>query len=145
MSETKLNMNSAETRALFGGDISKPSLATLSAALRHPETWPKGFYWNYNECHTCAHGLALALWTGTMEDVDDLNISNNAYIDDAYLNAVASIMAKTFAMPYKDAERIFIESGGRKIRKYLFLTRRDRDITPEMVADDIDAFLAERK
>ena len=35
-----------ETEALFQ-DLSKPSLHALSYALRHPDTWPEGFVWDY--------------------------------------------------------------------------------------------------
>ena len=41
---------------------SEPSLAALSHALRHPETWPEGFEWDYRRVDRCALGLADRLW-----------------------------------------------------------------------------------
>jgi hypothetical protein len=43
-------------------DLSVPSYVALSYALRHKETWPKGFTWNYRYCSGCALGLAVGLW-----------------------------------------------------------------------------------
>ena len=36
-------------------------LRQLSHALRHPETWPPGFVFNYRRSKTCAIGLAHEL------------------------------------------------------------------------------------
>lgn len=41
---------------------SKPSLRGLSYALRHPETWPAGFEFDYGDCKRCAIGLIFKLW-----------------------------------------------------------------------------------
>ena len=43
---------------------SEPSVAALSHALRHPETWPEGFEWDYRRVECCAMGLARRLWPG---------------------------------------------------------------------------------
>lgn len=40
----------------------EPSLVALSYALRHPDTWPDGFQWDYGDCRTCAIGLAARFW-----------------------------------------------------------------------------------
>lgn len=69
-----------ETERLFA-NLDKPSLHALSYALRHPDTWPEGFMWNYNQCHQCAMGLAHQLW----------NIQEAAVTDGA------SIMARSSA------------------------------------------------
>jgi hypothetical protein len=43
-------------------DLTRPSLAALAYALRHRETWPAGFVWNYRYADTCALGLSHQLW-----------------------------------------------------------------------------------
>jgi hypothetical protein len=124
-----------EKTALFG-DLSKPSLHALSYVLRHPHTWPKNFYWDYNECENCAMGLAHLLWhsipTATPKDG-------------------ASIMAREFAVPFAVSRSIFL--GGTWTPTEVKMTgvlwwksekhSMDFDrVTPEMVADQIDAYLA---
>jgi hypothetical protein len=42
--------------------LAKPSVEGLIYALRHPETWPEGFEWYFNNFRTCAMGLAYRLW-----------------------------------------------------------------------------------
>jgi hypothetical protein len=37
------------------------TLRGLSYALRHPETWPPGFAFDYRRCKTCAMGLAFEM------------------------------------------------------------------------------------
>jgi hypothetical protein len=43
-------------------NLRAPSLEALAYALRHPETWPKGFAFDFESCPCCAMGLARALW-----------------------------------------------------------------------------------
>src|SRR5882762_5295787 len=81
-----------ETTALFA-DLAKPSLHGLSYALRHPDTWPKDFYWDFSRCNHCAMGLAHRLWWS---------------IPSADRNDGASIMAREFAMPYTSSRSIFL-------------------------------------
>lgn len=118
-------------------DLSKPSLHALSYALRHPDTWPKDFIWNYNECEKCAMGLAHQLW---------------AQIPQTKPATAASIMARAFAMPYEAARSIFlgdwkwvpkreITKGHLWWKKNLLCADHSR-VSPEMVADQIDAYLA---
>lgn len=119
-----------ETEALFG-DLDKPSLHALSYALRHPDTWPDGFYWDYNRCQKCAMGLAHRLW--------------ESYVPWVGIDSGPSVMAKTFSMPYAASKRIFMDADKHHKDSYLFgmiKIARMSSITPEMVADDIDAFLA---
>lgn len=125
--ETKVTPKT-ETEALFA-DLDKPSLHALSYVLRHPDTWPKGFYWDYTKCTQCAMGLARRLWSTDIEQAKN--------------SSGASIMARTFAMPYAKAERIFME--GWKNHRHLGVFSRDPEtVTPEMIADDIDRYLASR-
>lgn len=123
-----------ESEKLFS-DLDKPSLHALSYALRHPDTWPEGFTWNFSYCSQCAMGLAGKLW--------DLHISG----DHGGKQALSQI-ARTFAMPYAEANSIFLGAGGwaPTITQRAFFRRKeiyDFDaVTPEMVADQIDAYLA---
>lgn len=123
--DTTTKRPTTETEALFK-DLSKPSLHALSYALRHPDTWPEGFYWNYDNCDQCAMGLAHQLW--------------RKHVQEVYTETGASVMAKAFGMPYGKAERIFLE-GPKNHRYFGIFPRGYRTMTPDMVADDIDAYL----
>lgn len=136
-------------QSLLFGDLDKPSLHALSYALRHPDTWPKGFVWDYKYCDDCAMGLAHALWANKVEQ---------ASIQDG-----PTIMARAFAMPYADARSIFLGNHGKAAwlptkekattvtHGHLWWAREEvkrttktdySAVTPEMVADQIDAYLA---
>ena len=39
-----------------------PTLDAMIHHLRHPETWPAGFEWDYSYATACAVGLAHGLW-----------------------------------------------------------------------------------
>jgi len=118
---------------------SKPSLRALSYALRHPEFWPKGFVWDYGDCKHCAMGLARKLW-------DEVPVANQ--------DNGASFMAQTFAMPYSEAQNIFMGHGKWQptteiTNGYLWWKKTTRQanhsaITPDMVADQIDKYLANK-
>ena len=130
-----------EAEHLFA-DLDKPSLHGLSYALRHPDTWPNGFVWNYKRCQSCAIGLAHQLWNSIPSTGDP--------------RTGATIMARSFAMPYGASENIFLGKGPwcprktwTKIEGFLWWKKRvqrsqdDFDaVTPEMVADQIDKYLA---
>lgn len=100
-----------------------PNLPALSYALRHPETWPEGFVWDYGDCRTCAMGLAVKLWGGQVQE--------ESY---AYLNWIS---VET-SMPYIKARKIFFELGENWKPSYEPYTA----ITPDDVADAIDQYLA---
>ena len=42
--------------------LGTPSVDGLIYSLRHPETWPNGFSWDFEYCSSCAMGLSRALW-----------------------------------------------------------------------------------
>jgi hypothetical protein len=125
-----------ETERLFS-DLDKPSLHALSYALRHPDTWPEGFIWDYSQCTQCAMGLAHQLWSKLVPE------TNN--------ETAASVMARQFAIPYSAAQNIFLGQGSWCPRKerttgVLWWKQTNRvlnlsAVTPEMVADQIDAHL----
>lgn len=100
--------------------IGEPSLKSLSHVLRHPELWPAGFWWDYADCFKCGMGLAHALWKETV----DVPIS--------------PVMTKAFDIPWWKAERIF---GGNYLVTTYGVINYDL-VTPEMVADKIDEYLA---
>lgn len=43
-------------------DLSMPSLENLAYVLRHRETWPPDFEWDYRKLSCCAVGLSIRLW-----------------------------------------------------------------------------------
>ena len=98
--------------------LAKPSLEGLAYALRHKEVWPDRFKWNYDTCTTCAMGLANRLWSMRLRD------GAFNYIEGT---------ARQFKMNPDLAFTIFYSLG-----------RSGQTITPEHVADAIDAYLAQR-
>jgi hypothetical protein len=96
--------------------LSKPSLAALSFVLRNRETWPDGFVWDYRDCLSCAMGLAFRL--GMVAGFDTV------------------AMADSFKISQEAARNIFIEAA------YHHKLGTMRAVTPEHVADLIDAHLA---
>jgi hypothetical protein len=104
----------------FLHDLTKPSLEALSHILRHKEMWPEGFKWNFGDCQSCAMGLAHKMWL-------EIN-SPSSYR-----------MAEHMGITERDACDLFVEASWNadwNSDKYNF------DITPEMVADQIDLYLA---
>lgn len=128
------------------GVPTRESLRGLAFALRHPETWPKGFVWDYSECDQCAMGLAYSLWLKADEDPPDGQDS------DKYARQWVSLISRRFSVPYRTAERIFfgIRVDVEEQRLWGLLSPRvtrkwrPKDVTPEMVADAIDHYLASR-
>ena len=96
------------------------SLANLSNILRHRDMWPEGFRWYFGTCQSCAMGLAFQLWGGAPND--KLRVVDN-------VDAIARLLE----MPEEVANSIF--NG-------LYDSVRSTLITPEMVADAIDEYLA---
>jgi hypothetical protein len=123
----------AEVERLFA-DLDKPSLHALSYALRHPDTWPEGFVWDYSDCDNCAMGLAHQLWKRKVPKV--------------YVASGPSVMARVFAMPYAVADSIFVRPVAwayTASKRLLWWPKKCpiplAQITPEMVADQIDKYL----
>jgi hypothetical protein len=100
-----------------------PSLEALSYALRHPEVWPPDFRWNYQTFLTCGVGLSQLLW----RKIDDMGTCEPTRI----------WAARSFRMPERRALDIFC--GLAVIHNVM-----PWEITPEHVADAIDAYLASR-
>ena len=86
----------------------------LSFILRNRALWPKGFEWDYIYCESCAMGLAFEL--GMAPQCNTLAI------------------AVQFNMSRADATNIFIYAG------QSILTKLMQDITPEHIADLLDAY-----
>ena len=135
-----------EKQRLFG-DLSKPSLVALSYCLRHPETWPEDFVWDYSKCQQCAMGLAHQLWSQAIPA---------AVIKSNDSETIISLLAKRFSMSYTDARDVFFDATCKRhvritsVKTSLFWTAsavvsykaaKLQDITPDMIADDIDAIL----
>lgn len=118
--------------------LDTPSLEGLSWMLRHPEKWPKTFEWYYGNCRTCAMGLANKLWGLTESES---------------LVEYMRVMPKALGIHGRSAERIFLGRYGKHIASWVPIGVDPRTgeeygdsrfITPEMVADEIDAYLARR-
>jgi len=110
--------------------LDKPSLEGLSYLLRHPEQWPLGFEWDYGKCETCAMGLAHNLW-GIFSESTQRGLRSNYGTTSAIFDA-----RRAFEMEYDAAGFIF---GALHAQVDSF-----RDVTPIIVADAIDAYLARR-
>jgi|ERR1700691_905373 len=97
----------------------KPNLAHLSHVLRHRELWPAGFEWDYRSCKHCAMGLAGRL-----------------YAECCHKRPTVSSLACSFGIERPVASHIFAGLGGWRGLIFKGL------VTPEQVADAIDARLA---
>lgn len=125
--------------------LGAPSLEGLAYSLRHPETWPEGFVWDFNECSSCAMGLAHALWNGPeVPDEFGRTETNRTY---------CSQTARMLGMPLTDVEDIFLDNEWTRQPKtflgFIPAGKTDpvpfEDVTPEMVADAIDAYIARQQ
>jgi hypothetical protein len=104
---------------LKASPIFKPSLQSLSYILRHREWWPDGFVWDFKFHTSCACGLAYRLWP-------QLRLIDLFIRDD-------------------DFKHIFIRADTKPPVKVWWLYERTRyhtEVTPDMVADQLDEFLA---
>lgn len=132
----------ARNRDYVRGD-GQVSLPRLSFLLRHRELWPSQFRWNYGNFDNCAVSLARSYW---------------------FIPAVGVIPSRNlyhyFGLDRASYQNIFIGGGDwvpLKSRLMTFLTwafptmswksaRKDlSQVTPEMVADQIDLYLASPK
>lgn len=108
-------------------------LAQLSEVLRHPELWSR-HRWNFSiafaedQCGTagCAFGVKRVLWPEPSD------------FDDTLGNSVAIFMARRFRIEWDEAAALFMNLGG------FYGVREMRFVTAPMVADAIDALLAEK-
>ena len=88
------------------------TLRDLSFALRHPDTWPKDFDWNYSDCHKCAMGLSYRLWPQQIKE------------------PTTQAMVDGFGMNVTVASEIFTAAGRH--------ASSIKDVTPAIIADMID-------
>lgn len=95
----------------------------LSHLLRHRELWPAGFRWNYGMHMTCAIGLAQRRW----------------YLSDCSM----ATLGRKLDIPEKVAYAIFIYLRPCSA-SLLGYGVRFEEITPEHVADAIDAYLIQQ-
>lgn len=121
-------------------------LRRLAYVLRHPHLWSPGFKWDFanveqtvepsrfpkivqrllginSHCGTagCAIGCGRALWP----EFRDATTANNTD---------ATHIARLFEIPYRNAKRIFLSGDAYRVREL-------RNVTPDDVADAIDAYL----
>jgi hypothetical protein len=107
----------------------EPSLENLAYVLRHQELWPEDFVWNYAHAPNCAIGLCTKLYR---QPIDHLN---------AKLREEYGAFNKIFNDSGDETETVtlfgFIPIWQRKLEM--------NEITPEIVADRIDNWLAKQK
>jgi hypothetical protein len=111
--------------------VLNPSLENLSYILRHREWWPEGFSWDFRFVDRCGIGLCHKLWNLNPGDL-------NGHLQDRPESLERS----------RDFVRIFCNPSSDLSwwRRYIFRQQRDmKSVTPEMVADRIDAFLAKQR
>jgi hypothetical protein len=108
--------------------VDRLTFADLAWRLRHPETWPKGFVWDYGCCATCAMGLAWEL-SGGKRGAFDTHLSMTA------LRLTMALLADAEAIAGPMCATIFL---GLHHYNETGLTR----ITPGDVADAIERHLA---
>lgn len=103
----------------------KPDLKTLSIVLRDRTLWPAGFTWDYSNCQHCAMGLADRLFS---------IIKGGITVDMTHDNIDAC--SEALNLPFNIGAAIFLRVGvGDET------TRTMSEVTPEQVADEIDAYL----
>jgi hypothetical protein len=113
-------------------DLNKPSLEALSHILRHKELWPERFTWNYSSCSQCAMGLAATLWK--FMDPNNMGVEDGTYM-----------MADIFEMEIRESADIFLGKGKWMPTYDNGIILDFHAVTPEMVADQIDKYLASQK
>ena len=101
------------------------TLRELADTLRNPTLWPDDFVWDYGICRRCAMGLAVRL---AYPDKYPQIKTNYAIIDRA------RAMFTQELPDYPDFYEIFYDLGG-ALRSL---------VTPDEVADAIDAYLDSR-
>lgn len=105
------------------GWLATPSLEALAYVLRHPETWPEDFQWDYGRCSTCAVGLAHRLW----ERRPYYSVATTAY---------------DFGLGSRDADAIFINAKSKRWLPRFF--QAPWSVQPKHVAREIDRYLRRR-
>ena len=93
-----------------------PSLRALVFALRHKETWPEGFVWDYAHCDNCAMGLAWKMWPQHISQPGVSEVSN------------------AISANHIDAATVFL--GPANMRDRL---RVKTPVTPEHIADQLES------
>lgn len=124
----------ANARTEVAPDLTEPSLEGLSWLLRHQERWGTYHHWDFHHCFRyegcrtsgCAIGLATVFWPQLLSDLDG----------EPYFN-----LAGVLNMSPLDFDTIF-NNGSIETTYHV---ERDGDVTPVMVADAIDKYLAERR
>ena len=95
------------------------TLESLSFILRNRQFWPRGFEWNYMRCGSCALGLARDLWWSHRPNGDNVYaVASELSADEESMNPIFTGLA-------------------------IKLNKQMIQITPEHVADAIDAYLKE--
>ncbi len=102
-------------------DLTTPSIRGLAWLLRHQEHWPKGFVWSYSHCTTCAMGLAHRLWGQFW--------GREPGSSEGYVSFTAHVLIMSTSAVWTIFQDLRDEHRG------LW------GVTPEQVADALDAYL----
>ncbi len=100
-------------------DLTRPSLEGLSWLLRHREAWPEGHVWDYSCGESCALGIGRKQWPDFVRR-ESITPGGD--------------MTRTLGVDMYTGSRMF------SLRAYQPVG--DLDVTPEMVADRIDQYIA---
>lgn len=105
--------------------LAYPSLKNLSTVLRNRHMWPEFFAWDFRSFSCCAVGLAEEFWPDQQSLVSEM---------------FRELSFQNFANIFTDPTR-----KPSVTRWWVFKRKRRHDeVTPEMVADQIDAYLKSR-
>lgn len=128
-----MSFDDANAKTEIAPDLTEPSLEGLSWALRHPEHWARHHVWNFRYClkehkcgtSGCAMGIAAIMWPQC----------HGLFVSLPY------VLQREFKMSPEDFDRIFNDGAIEET----YGVKNDDDVTPTMVADAIDKYLAERR
>lgn len=139
MSDVPTNSNLQVEVNKLATNLEKPSLIALSYSLRHPDTWPENFVWDYSSCDHCAVGLTLQLWYQHSDPCQ-------GYDHDDNIKVFKTWIAKKMSIPYEVSERIFFNIQNDTVvygtwRKKAYIQKTFDTVTPDQVADAIDKYL----
>lgn len=113
--------------------LKTPSLRNLIFALRHRETWPKGFRWDFSDCSQCAMGLRYELWG--KQAGESAPRKWDYFWSGSYLGEWEGMTAKSLRIPVSDVRCMM---GAYFENSYPGILAED--VSPQMVADRLEQY-----
>lgn len=117
--------------------LDKPSLEGLSYVLRRKELWPEGFVWDYSTCECCAMGLAHKLWGEYIKTADEVAVEEAFGLDTDAVDLLFFGGDWAPTCTYRTIKKGWFWDTETEHEKTMLSA-----VTPEMVADQIDAYLS---